>query len=195
MIFTHPFSVPEKIEYKDMHKKIINDLLAGKFISPGSTMHDAIMDNFNWYLHFFSESFDIELKQFDDIFYCSVSGGSASTKRILTFIAILIYELDKDGINMPTGLQTEVFTPDRIQSILNKSVQFKSIAMKYFLNKEENNSLKPKFLTSLATLGLIRKTIGDSFSFTPAVKIFINAFDELKMEIEALNEADDTHYI
>ena len=92
------------MEFPNHHRHIVEDLMAGKFLLPQERTYQVLKENEQSYNYFFKASFNYELRVTQDYAYL-VSEESAEmlSRDICIFIALLSYELDRDGM-LTTGL-------------------------------------------------------------------------------------------
>ena len=175
------FNYPEKNYNPEIHKKIVEILLKGTFITLSSDTYETILKYQKWYEEFFKYSFDVELKYQYEVFYLiRLDGGSSITRRILTTIAILMYELNNKGIEPIRAIREETFKIDTVNGYISESVQFSNFA--------EKHSVDSIFIRKLERLGLVKKIDDNRFMFTGAIEVFLNEFDDIKNEVSMLND-------
>lgn len=171
------FGYPE--QPNKSHKSVSNRLLKGEFIHIGDTEYEYLQRNQIWYRQFLEETFEIELMFSKECFYCvSLEKASGYTKKILTVVAILMYELDKAGANAVSEIRDGEFSLERINTLIMNSVQFSRYAAK----------IEPRFISKLVEFGLAQNTEDNKFVFTPAIDIFIDEYDNLREQVTALEE-------
>jgi hypothetical protein len=175
------FNYPDERNNPKIHKKIVENLLKGVFITLNSDTYESILKYQKWYEEFFKYSFDIELKYQYEVFYLiRLDGGSSITKRILTTIAILMYELNNKGIEPVRAIRDETFKIDVVNGYISESVQFS--------NFSEKNRVDSSFIGKLERLGLVTKIDDNRFMFTRAIEVFLNEFDDIKSEVSQMND-------
>lgn len=175
------FNYPEENNNPEIHRKIVENLLRGAFIPLSGDIYETILKYKKWYEQFFKYSFDIELKYQHEVFYLiRLDGGSSITRRILTTIAILMYELNNKGIESVRAIRAEIFKIDTVNSYITESVQFSNFA--------EKNKVDSSFIGKLERLGLVKKIDDNRFMFTGAIEVFLNEFDDIKNEVSAMND-------
>jgi len=174
------FNCPEQNNNPKIHKKIVENLLKGVFITLSNDTYETILKYQKWYIEFFKYSFDIELKHQHEVFYLiRLDGGSTITKRILTTIAILMYELNNKGIEPVRAIREEIFKIDTVNNYITESVQFSSFS--------EKNRVDSSFIGKLERLGLVKKIDDNKFMFTRAIEVFLSEFDDIKNEVSVMN--------
>ena len=173
------FNYPEQNSNPKIHKKIVENLLKGVFITLSSDIYETILKYQKWYEQFFKHSFDIELEYQYEVFYLiRLDGGSSISKRILTTIAILMYELNNKGVEPVRAIREETFKVDTVNNYIVESVQFSNFA--------EKNRVDSSFIGKLERLGLVKKVNDDSFIFTKAIEVFLNEFDDITNEVQRM---------
>ena len=173
------FIYPEKP--KKTHQLIVEKLLQGVFIPIGNIEYEMLLQYQPWYTSFFMDSFSIELMHKEEVFYCvNKHRGMSFTKDVLTVIAILMYEISKTGEDPVIAIQTMEFSIEKINQYISESVQFSKYA--------DKNKVDTRFVNRLESIGLVRKTSGDRFSFTRAIDIFLAEYDDLAQQIRELDD-------
>lgn len=172
------FEYPEKP--KNTHRIIVEKLLKGEFIPIGKSEYESLINHHIWYESFFLNSFGIELQHKEEVFYCvNPTGGMKFTKEILTVLAILMYEISKDGIDPVAKIQNEEFSINIMNKYISESIQFSK-----YIN---NNRIDTRFINKLESIGLIRKTTNEKFIFTRAIDIFLSEYSDLIEEVRGLD--------
>lgn len=164
-----------------LHRKITESLLGGVFMLVGSREYDVLKEHKTWYGGFFEESFGVKLAEKNEIFYCeSLAGKTNMTKNILAFIAILMYELNNQGREPVSAIETSEFTITEVRDIISGSVQFSGYV--------EIDRYNTRFFNDLGRLGVLQKIDEERFVFTRAVTIFLDEYENL-MENIGLSES------
>jgi len=175
------FYYPEKENNPTIHQKIVESLLQGKFIILSNDIYDTILKYQHWYKDFFKHTFNIELKHEYEAFYLvSLDGSSSFTKRILTTLAILMYELNNKGIEPIKSIRESIFKIDTVNGYILDSVQFSNFA--------DKNKVDSSFINKLEKLGLVKKLDDDRFMFTGAIEVFLCEYDNIKYEVSIMDE-------
>lgn len=168
-----------EISYPKQHKKIVSDLLNGKFILQKNELFDIItQNNKDFYLTFFDKSFDYELKITNE-YICLISPESNEklSKNITLFLAVLCYELDREGKNFSSEIKTSYFDIEETKEKLLGS-EYKEI----ILNIDEISNLH-KLVQQMTDRNITEKKSDNRFAFTPAVELFFRyAEDYLKQK-------------
>lgn len=173
------FEYPEKP--KQTHKIIVKKLLQGEFISIGKREYEVLWSHKEWYASFFLNSFNIELLNTEEVFYCTNhTGGMNFTKEILTVLAILMYEISKEDADPIIEIQNKEFSLDIINKYLSNSVQFSGYISK--------NKIEIRFINRLEQMGLVKKTNNDRFIFTRAINIFLKEYDDLTEQVIGMGD-------
>ncbi len=172
------FEYPEKP--KKTHRIIVEKLLKGEFIPIGKNEYETLVSNHKWYKSFFLDSFNIELLHAEEVFYCvNPTGGMSFTKEVLTVLAILMYEISKEGADPIVVIQNKEFSINTINKYLSESIQFSNYISK--------TKIDTRFINRLELMGLIRKRNNDKFTFTRAINIFLNEYEDLTKEVRGLD--------
>jgi hypothetical protein len=175
------FDYPEKKKNPKRHQKIVESLLQGVFITTTSDVYDTILTYQKWYQDFFNNTFSIELKHEYGVFYLTrLDNASSLTKRILTTLAIVMYELNNKGIEPVKAIREDAFKIDTVNSYITDSVQFSKFADK---NRVDNT-----FINKIEKLGLVRRLDDDRFMFTEAIEVFLNEYDNIRYEVSAMSD-------
>ena len=167
-----------KIEYPKYHYEVVKDLMDGKFILFPEKLYKSIKENDEFYLDFFKESFDFELKIETEYTYLISDKTDEKTSRdLMTFFSILSFEIDKEGKNFITELDNSIFSLERINQYFSNSHTWQEIIKN---NKQINSAENRKSLiyNTMLKRNIIEK-IGDKFQFTKAHKIFLSFAVEL----------------
>ena len=175
------FIYPQQDSNPKVHQNIVNSLLKGCFITLAVGNYEFILKYKKWYEEFFKYSFNVELKYEYEVFYLvSDNDASSFTKRILTTIAILMYELNNKGFEAVKEIRESIFEIDKVNSYISQSVQFSSLFDK---NKVDNN-----FINKLQKLGLVKRFDENRFMFTEAIEVFLNEYDNIRYEINLISK-------
>lgn len=162
-----------------MHKTVTTKLLNGEFIGIGKEEYEYLQKHQEWYADFLLETFEVELKFSRECFFCvSPHRGTGQTKKILTIVAIMMYEIDKNGGDAVDVIRHDEFSMDIINKLILNSVQFSRYATK----------VEPRFINKLVEFGLVKTTTGNKFVFTSGIDVFMDEFDDLRQEIPMMNE-------
>ena len=110
------------MEYPRNHRKIVEELMNGKFILPIEQHYEILKDNEEFYTEFFKSSFNYDIKYTQDYVYL-VSDESAEmlSRDMCVFFALLSYELDRDGKNFLERIQYTEFEMDEIENYFANS--------------------------------------------------------------------------
>lgn len=154
--------------YPKHHKKIVTDLLNGKFILQKNELFDIItQNNKDFYVTFFEESFGFELKITNEyVCLVSIESNEKLSKNITLFLAVLCYELDREGKNFSAEIKTSYFDIEEVKEKLLSS-EYKEI----ILNIDEISNLN-KLVQQMTDRNITEKKSDYRFSFTPAVELF-----------------------
>ena len=166
--------------YPAHHRQIVEELMSGKFLLNNEEHFNSLKENESFYTEFFKVSFDLELIMKPEFSYLLSKDTQENFSRdVSIFIAILSYELDRDGRNFIESFDFNEFTFEEIDN--------------YFLNSsfvdliESNNTLRDNesrrtLLNGMARRNIIYKTFEDRFTFTQAYKVFIDFAKELALK-------------
>jgi len=172
--------------YPKEHKQIVKDLLDGKFILANDTKYEIIRQFESYYSEFFQESFDYKMILKSDFVYLISNDSNENLSRdISIFLAVLCYELDKDGRNFLDSLNFSEFEHEQIDQYFELT-SYKEVI-------QSNKQLKDKpsrinFYNTLARRNIIEKSGDERFTFTPAYKVFIEFAQELAKSKSAGDE-------
>lgn len=166
--------------YPPRHRQIVEDLMSGKFVLSNEEHFIHLKESESFYNEFFKVSFDLDLQLKSDYAYLLSKDTSENFSRDTSiFIAVLCYELDKDGRNFMEALDFHEFTIEEVEN--------------YFLNSsfidliESNKSLRDPesrktLINGMARRNIIQKNFEDRFSFTQAYKVFVDFAKELALK-------------
>ena len=163
--------------YPKEHKQIVKDLLDGKFILSNEPKYEVLRQFEGYYSEFFQESFDYKMILKSDFVYLISNESNENLSRdISIFLAVLCYELDKDGRNFLDALNFNEFEHEMIDNYF-ENTSYKDVI-------QSNKQLKDKpsrsnFYNTLNRRNIIEKTGEDRFTFTPAYKVFVDFAAEL----------------
>lgn len=160
------------MEYPKRHKEIVNELLGGRFLLRNDMDFETLKQNKDFYTSFFKESFNYGLQIESDYAYIiSFETKEQLSRDICIFMAILSYELDKDGKNFMDQLQYAPFEFDQIDRYFEASSYQDMIKANKQLRDGES---RRQFYRTLANRNIIEKTADNQFMFTSALKVFID---------------------
>ena len=166
--------------YPSKHRQIVEELMNGKFILGNEEHFNILKENDKFYSEFFKLSFDLDLNiKADYAFLLSKETQENFSRDVSIFIAVLSYELDKDGRNFLEALDFNEFTFEEIDN--------------YFINSsfidliESNKALKDQdsrrtLINGMARRNIVQKNFEDRFSFTQAYKVFVDFAKELALK-------------
>jgi hypothetical protein len=168
------------------HKQIVDDLMNGKFILSRETHFEDIRENTEYYEKFFKSSFGHDFVFTPDFAYILSSETNENlSKDISIFMAILCYEMDKEGVNFLDKIEYSDF------SVFEVDRYFENSAFIDLING--NNQLRDyesrrKLIRTMTNKNIIEKNSEDRFSFTPVYKVFIEFAKELAISSHRVNE-------
>ena len=166
--------------YPSSHRQIVEELMGGKFILANEEHFNSLKDNDTFYSEFFKLSFDLELNiKSDYAFLLSKESQENFSRDVSIFIAILSYELDRDGRNFMEALEFNEFTFEEVDRYFDNSSFIDLI--------ESNKSLREPdarrtLINGMHRRNIVVKNFDDRFSFTQAYKVFIDFAKELAMK-------------
>ncbi len=169
------------LEYPQHHTDIIENFLNGRFILHTDNLYDEIKENEEFYTVFFERSFGYTLKITQDLAYL-VSGESNEnlSRDISIFFALLCYELDKNGKKFLEELEYGIFDYTQIDDLFENSSYHDLILTN---NKLKDTNARRNLFNEMARRNIIEKQNDETFSLTPAYKVFIEfAADIAKMK-------------
>lgn len=154
--------------------------MGGKFVLSNEEHFNSLKDNEAFYAEFFKTSFDLDLQLKSDYAYLLSKDTSENFSRDTSiFIAILCYELDKDGRNFMEALDFHEFTIEEVESYFLNSSFIDLIESNKALRDPES---RKTLINGMARRNIIQKNFEDRFSFTQAYKVFIDFAKELALK-------------
>lgn len=169
------------MEFPNHHRQIVEDLISGKFILPTERTYAVVKENEQSYTYFFKASFNYELKiSHDFIFLVSDESNEMLSRDICIFIALLSYELDRDGKNFLERIQFSEFEVEEIENYFTNSSYIDLILSNKQLKDADS---RKNFINTMNRRNIIEKTADNRFVFTSAHKFFMDfAADIVKFE-------------
>ncbi|QNM84633.1 hypothetical protein H9W90_10535 [Polaribacter pectinis] len=162
-------------EYPSEHKKIVNELLDGKFIISPSPLFYTLQELEDEYTEFFEKSFNFKLNIEADFSYLSSNEVNEKRTRDFTlFLAILSRELDYSGKNFRDKIEVGSFDISETEELLRQS-------SKWEILEKTTVSEFDKFIKTWRSKNLI-VIDGNKFKFTKAVKLFFTFAMEIAEE-------------
>ncbi len=169
------------MEYPKNHRKIVDELMNGKFILPIEQHYEVLKENEEFYADFFKVSFNYDLK-FTQHYAYLVSDESAEmlSRDMCIFFALLSYELDRDGKNFLERIQYTEFELDEIENYFANSSYIDLILS----NKQlKDTDARKNFINTLNRRNIVEKIGDNRILFTSAHKFFMDfAADIVKFE-------------
>jgi hypothetical protein len=166
--------------YPSNHRQIVEELMNGKFILSNEEHFNSLKENEQFYTEFFKVSFDLQLNlKTEYAFLLSKDSQENFSRDVSIFIAILSYELDKDGRNFMEALDFHEFTLEEVDGYFDNSSFIDLI--------ESNKSLRDPdsrrtLINGMHRRNIVNKNFDDRFSFTQAYKVFVEFAKELAMK-------------
>ncbi len=169
------------MEFPNHHRQIVEDLMAGKFVLPQERTFEVLKENEDFYTTFFKASFNYDIKVTQDFVYLvSDESNEMLSRDICIFIALLSYELDRDGKNFMERIQFSEFEVEEIENYFTNSSYIDLILSNKQLKDADS---RKNFLNTLNRRNVIEKTADNRFVFTSAHKFFMDfAADIVKFE-------------
>ena len=164
-------------DYPAHHTVIVENFLNGKFILHTDKLYDEIKENEEFYISFFLHSFNYTLKITQDFAYVVSDESNENLSRdISVFFAILCYELDKNGRNFMEDLEYGFFDYTQIDDLFENSSYQELIVNN---NKVKDTNARRNLFNEMARRNIIEKHNDETFSLTPAYKVFIQFATEI----------------
>lgn len=169
------------MEFPNHHRQIVEDLMSGKFVLPSERTFAVLRDNEQSYTYFFKSSFNYDLKVTQDFIYLvSDESNEMLSRDVCIFIALLSYELDRDGKNFLERIQFSEFEVEEIENYFTNSSYIDLILSNKQLKDADS---RKNFINTLNRRNIIEKTADSRFVFTSAHKFFMDfAADIVKFE-------------
>jgi hypothetical protein len=175
-----------EFESPKYHKQIVNDLMDGKFILSKEKHFETIKEFTSYYENFFNHSFGYELIFKNEYVYIISSETNENLSRdISIFMAILCFELDKEGVNFLDKIEYGDFSIDEIDKYFDNSSYSELILEN---NQIKNSEARKKLIKNMTSKNIIEKHSDERFSFTPAHKVFIDFAKELALSSQEDNQ-------
>ncbi len=170
------------------HRQITDDLMAGKFLLSNNEIFNNLRENAEFYLDFFKISFDYELIVKSDYAYLlSKETNENFSRDVSIFIAILSYELDRDGKNFLEAVEFSEFNIEEVDRYFENSSFIDLIeSNKQLRDRESRRSL----VNAMARRNIVHKNFEDRFSFTQAYKMFVDFAKELALKRMSSSELE-----
>jgi hypothetical protein len=166
--------------YPSNHRQIVEELMGGKFILSNEAHFNSLKENDTFYAEFFKVSFDLDLNlKTEYAFLLSKDTQENFSRDVSIFIAILCYELDRDGRNFMEALDFNEFTFEEIDRYFDNSSFIDLI--------ESNKSLREPdarrtLINGMHRRNIVSKNFEDRFSFTQAHNVFVDFAKELALK-------------
>ena len=104
--------------YPSHHRQLVEELMGGKFVLSNEEHFASLKENEKFYAEFFKISFDLELVMKPEFSYLLSKDTQENFSRdVSIFIAILAYELDRDGRNFIESFDYNEFTFEEIDNL------------------------------------------------------------------------------
>ncbi|HWY98231.1 MAG TPA: hypothetical protein VNY36_04000 [Bacteroidia bacterium] len=161
------------MEYPQNHRKIVDDLMSGRFILSRDKHFEELVKQEEFYNEFFKVSFDYALNITTEYAYLvSKETDENMSRDISLFFAIFCYELDKQGKNFLDVLQYAEYSFEEINLLFDNSSYIDLIQSNKQL--KDADARRRILLSTMSRKNIIEKISEDRFYFTPAYKVFID---------------------
>jgi len=161
------------MEYPQNHRKIVDDLMSGRFILSRDKHFEELVKQEEFYNEFFKVSFDYALNITTEYAYLvSKETDENMSRDISLFFAIFCYELDKQGKNFLDGLQYAEYSFEEINLLFDNSSYIDLIQSNKQL--KDADARRRILLSTMSRKNIIEKISEDRFYFTPTYKVFID---------------------
>jgi hypothetical protein len=173
--------------YPSNHRQIVEELMGGKFILSNEAHFHSLKENDSFYSEFFKISFDLDLNlKTEYAFLLSKDSQENFSRDVSIFIAILSYELDKDGRNFMEALEFNEFTFEEIDRYFDNSSFIDLIESNKALREPD---ARRTLINGMHRRNIVNKNFDDRFSFTHAYKVFVDFAKELALKRMAVEPA------
>lgn len=154
--------------------------MSGKFILSADDLFIVLKENEVFYTEFFKVSFNYQLNLRQDYAYLISSETNENLSRdISIFMAILSYELDRDGRNFMEMLEYHEFALEEIDRYFENTSFIDLVES----NKQlKDSDSRKSLINSMARRNIVHKAFEDRFTFTPAHKVFVDFAKELAIK-------------
>lgn len=173
-------------EFINNHQQLVNDLLAGKFITREEAVFGELSgDTLEYYKEFFNLTFGCELIKSDSYMYLQSSESNETlSSQIMVFLGVLLYELDRTGKNIQQQTEFHSFKKEDVEALFEASSYKKLVTEIPKLSSKDKEVDISGMLTVLSKLNIISKDSEEYFTFTSAVNYFFDYARELFKERE-----------
>ncbi|MFM9006049.1 MAG: condensin complex protein MksE [Flavobacteriales bacterium] len=166
--------------YPQHHRQIVEELMTGKFILTNEEHFASLKENESFYQEFFKLSFDLDLHLKNEYAYLLSRETQENFSRdVSIFIAIMSYELDKDGRNFMEALEFNEFTLEEVDRYFDNSSFIDLIESNKALRDPDS---RRTLINGMHRRNIVHKNFEDRFSFTQAHKLFVEFAKELAMK-------------
>lgn len=173
--------------YPPHHRQIVEELMSGKFLLSNEEHFNSLRENEAFYTEFFKVSFDLDLHlKTEYAFLLSKETQENFSRDVSIFIAILSYELDKDGRNFMEALDFHEFTMEEVDRYFENSSFIDLIESNKTLRDQDS---RRTLINGMARRNIVVKNFEDRFSFTEAYKVFVDFAKELALKRMAQDTA------
>jgi len=166
--------------YPAHHRQIVEELMNGKFILANEEHFNSLKENDAFYQEFFKVSFDLNLVAKPEFSYLLSKETSENFSRdVSIFIAILCYELDRDGRNFMEALDFHEFTFEESDRYFDNSSFIDLIESNKALRDADS---RRTLVNGMARRNIVQKNFEDRFIFTEAYRVFTDFAKELALK-------------
>ncbi|MFN8777664.1 MAG: condensin complex protein MksE [Flavobacteriales bacterium] len=166
--------------YPNHHRQIVEELMNGKFILASEEHFNSLRENESFYQEFFKVSFDLEMVAKPEFSYLLSKETQENFSRdVSIFIAILCYELDRDGRNFMEALDFHEFTFEETDRYFENSSFIDLIESNKALRDPDS---RRTLINGMARRNIVQKNFEDRFAFTEAVRVFTDFAKELALK-------------
>ncbi len=176
------------MNYPPDHQAIVTALLReGRFLLQGESAFLSLREHADFYTSFFRKSFDLELQVTPE--YALLKSGQPEdrfARAICIYLALLCYELEREGKNILETLHSGTFSIPEWELRLEQSSFINVLAATDQLRDADQ---RHKFYLRLSRRGVIERTNEKLFRFTPAHRYFLDFAREINAgEISARDQ-------
>jgi hypothetical protein len=166
--------------YPNHHRQIVEELMNGKFILSNEEHFNSLKENETFYQEFFKVSFDLDLVTKPEFSYLLSKETQENFSRdVSIFIAILCYELDRDGRNFMEALDFHEFTFEETDRYFENSSFIDLIESNKTLRDPDS---RRTLVNGMARRNIVQKTFEDRYCFTEAHRVFTDFAKELALK-------------
>lgn len=166
--------------YPKYHRQIVEELMNGKFLLSNEEHFNSLKENETFYTEFFKVSFDLDLIIKPEFCYLLSKDTQENFSRdVSIFVAILCYELDKDGRNFIEALDFHEFMIEEVDRYFENSSFIDLIESNKALRDADS---RKTLINGMARRNIVQKNFEDRFAFTQAYRVFVDFAKELALK-------------